>query len=129
MTKKRIIKDYDQLPEEVINQLKLTYPTGFSDNLIKFVNAKGEKVSALPFETEEIYYLIRMTVDEAIQIIEEDEDYDEFGNLDSEFKYSKDGDKIAKEVEEEFDSKDDEDDWENIPDDSYNDDDDEDDDD
>lgn len=85
MAKKRIVKDYEQLNEEVITQLKLNYPNGFSENLIKFVNSKGRTVSALPFETEEVYYLIRMTEDEAVQIIEADEDYDEFGNLESDF--------------------------------------------
>ncbi len=88
MSKKRIVKDYDQLPPEVIDRLKLEYPQGFSDHLIKFVNAKGKTVSALPFETEEIYYLVRMTEEEAIQIIEDDEDYDDLGNLDEDFKVS-----------------------------------------
>ena len=38
----------------------------------------------MPFETEDYYYLIRMTRSEAQQIIEEDEDYDEDGNLSEE---------------------------------------------
>ncbi|GAB4400493.1 MAG: hypothetical protein OHK0053_22180 [Microscillaceae bacterium] len=79
--KKRIVKDYDQLPDDVLMKLKMQYPNGFSEHLIKFTNAQGKKVSALPFETDTIYYLIRMTAEEAIQIIEDDEDYDEFGNL------------------------------------------------
>ncbi len=83
--KKRIVKDYDQLPESVLNDLKIKYPNGFSEHLIRFTNAQGKKVSALPFETEEIYYLVRMTEEEAIQIIEDDDDYDEFGNLSDEF--------------------------------------------
>ncbi len=83
--KKRIVKDYDQLPEAVLTELKLKYPNGFSEYLIRFTNAQGKKVSALPFETEEIYYLVRMTEEEAIQIIEDDEDYDEFGNLSDDF--------------------------------------------
>ncbi|NMM50524.1 hypothetical protein [Marinigracilibium pacificum] len=85
MEKKRIVKDYDKLPEEVINLVKLEYPYGFADNLVSFTNAKGERVSALPFDTDEIYYLIRMTKKEAVQIIEDDDDYDEFGNLSEEF--------------------------------------------
>ncbi len=83
--KKRIVKDYDQLPEAVLTELKLKYPNGFSEHLIRFTNAQGKKVSALPFETEDIYYLVRMTEEEAIQIIEDDEDYDEFGNLNDDF--------------------------------------------
>jgi hypothetical protein len=85
MEKKRIVKDYENLPEEVINKVKMTYPSGFAENLISFTNKEGKRVSALPFETEDIYYLIRMTVTEAHQIIEDDEDYDDAGTLRDDF--------------------------------------------
>ncbi len=85
MAKKRIVKDYDNLPEEVINQVKVEYPEGFAQNLISYSNSEGKIVSALPFETEEIYYLIRMTEEEAEKIIEEDSDYDDDGNLRDDF--------------------------------------------
>ncbi|MGD1895157.1 MAG: hypothetical protein ACFB15_31755 [Cyclobacteriaceae bacterium] len=85
MDKKRIVKDYDNLPEEIIEQVKAEYPYGYEENLITFVNREGKKVSALPFDTEDIYYLIRMTVLEARQIIEDDDDYDEDGTLRSDF--------------------------------------------
>ena len=81
MSKKRIVKDYENLPEEIISRVKMEYPHGFANNLVSFTNKEGKKVSALPFETEEVYYLIRMTVNEARQIVNEDEDYDEEGNL------------------------------------------------
>ncbi len=81
MNKPRIVKDYEKLPEDIIEQLKLEYPFGFSDNLISFVNKDGEKKLGLPFETEEYYYLIRMSVNKAISIIEDDDDYDDDGNL------------------------------------------------
>lgn len=81
MDKKRIVKDYEALPEEIVNRVKLEYPAGFADNLISYTNKEGKKVSALPFETEDIYYLIRMTIREAEQIIADDDDYDNDGNL------------------------------------------------
>ena len=81
MSKKRIVKDYENLPEEIISRVKMEYPHGFANNLVSFTNKEGKKVSALPFETEDVYYLIRMTMKEARQIINEDEDYDEAGNL------------------------------------------------
>jgi hypothetical protein len=84
-SKPRIAKDYEKLSEELINQIKLEYPYGFEDNLISYKDAKGNKISALPFETEEVYYLVRMTRAEAQQIIEEDEDYDDDGNLRDDF--------------------------------------------
>jgi hypothetical protein len=85
MNKKRIVKDYDALPEEINNRIKAEYPYGFEDNLVSFTNKEGNKVSALPYETEEVYYLIRMTVREARQIIEDDDDYDDDGNLRDDF--------------------------------------------
>jgi hypothetical protein len=80
-SKPRIVKDYDKLDSLVQEQIKLEYPYGFEDHLVKFTNAEGKRVSALPFETEEKYYLVRMTVEEAQAIIEDDDDYDEDGNL------------------------------------------------
>lgn len=79
--KKRIVKDYENLPEDILNRIKLQYPRGFAQHLISYTNMEGKKVSALPFDTEEIYYLVRMTIQEARQIIAEDDDYDASGNL------------------------------------------------
>ncbi|HPR60859.1 MAG TPA: hypothetical protein PLF35_07935 [Prolixibacteraceae bacterium] len=80
-SKPRIIKDYDKLPVDIQEQIKLEYPYGFSDNLITFTNKDGLIVSALPFETEDRYYMVRMTVSEAIKIVEDDEDFDADGTL------------------------------------------------
>ena len=81
MSKPRVVKDYDKLEESVQQQIKLHYPKGFEDHLVKFQNKEGHTVSALPFETDEKYYLIRMTILEAQEIIEDDEDYDDDGFL------------------------------------------------
>ncbi len=80
-SKPRIIKDYDKLDKRIQEQIKLTYPEGFSQYLITFLNKDGKYVSALPFETDEYYYLVRMTQDEADMIISADEDYDDAGML------------------------------------------------
>lgn len=81
MSKPRVVKDYEKLDESVQEQIKLSYPKGFEKNLIKFKNKEGRMVSALPFEAEDKYYLVRMTVAEAQEIIREDDDYDEYGRL------------------------------------------------
>jgi DNA-directed RNA polymerase subunit delta len=107
-TKKRIIKDYKQLPDEVREQLREKYPTGFSTHLIKFTNAKGEMVSALPFETDDIYYLVRMTVEQAIQIVDDEDDFDDLSNLDVNIKLDDEEEEIAKANREEENSDDDE---------------------
>lgn len=79
--KPRVVKDYDKLDVSIQEQIKLEYPFGFEENLVTFTNAEGKRVSALPFETADRYYLVRMTVAEAQAIIEDDDDYDEEGNL------------------------------------------------
>jgi hypothetical protein len=81
MSKPRLIKDYEKLPEEIKEQIKITYPHGYHKKLIEFKNKEGNRVSALPFETDEVYYMVRMTVEEAKSLIVEDEDYDEQGIL------------------------------------------------
>ncbi len=81
MTKPRVAKDYDKLDQEVAEQIKLFYPLGFAKHLITYKDKDGRSVSALPFETEEKYYLVRMTKTEAREIIEYDEDYDDDGEL------------------------------------------------
>lgn len=79
--KPRVIKDFEKLSTELQEQIKLVYPYGFSEDLITFTDKEGRLVSALPFETDEKYYLIRMTASEAQQIIEDDDDYDDDGML------------------------------------------------
>lgn len=81
MNKPRVIKNYEKLDDEVLQQVKLRYPEGFVDALIRFTDVDGKLNSALPFETEEKYYLIRMTKSEALIIIDDDDDYDDDGNL------------------------------------------------
>ena len=114
--KPRVIKDYEKLDEDIKEQIKLVYPSGFSQHLISFTNKDGLLVSALPFETDEKYYLVRMTTQEAIDIINDDDDYDDEGTLKDESreayedKYS-DLEYVAsiEEEEEEDDSYDDDD--------------------
>lgn len=102
VSKPRVIKDFERLDEEIQEQIKLEYPYGFEENLISFTNKEGKRVSALPFETEEKYYMVRMTVSEAQQIIEEDDDYDDEGNLreDIKLEYEEKHDDIDPEDEE-----------------------------
>ncbi|MEM6398068.1 MAG: hypothetical protein AAF741_17085 [Bacteroidota bacterium] len=81
MSKPRVVKDFDKLDTSIQEQIKLNYPIGFSRHLVKFKNAQGDMVSALPFETEEKYYLVRMSIEKAKAIIAADDDYDEDGRL------------------------------------------------
>ena len=79
--KPRIVKDYEKLDPQIQEQIKLVYPYGFSDNLVSYTDKEGMRRTALPFETDDKYYLIRMTASEAMQIIDEDDDFDSSGEL------------------------------------------------
>ncbi|MBE0650402.1 MAG: hypothetical protein IH595_06135 [Bacteroidales bacterium] len=79
--KPRIVKDFDKLDVEIQEQVKLAYPDGFFQHLVSYMDRDGNKVSALPFETTDKYYLTRMSKQTAIELIEEDDDYDSDGSL------------------------------------------------
>lgn len=86
INKPRVIKDYNKLDKELQQQIKLLYADGFADHLIHFFDKDGIKVTVLPFETEDRYYMLRMTENEAVAIVEDDDDFDEDGFLKSEVK-------------------------------------------
>ena len=84
--KPRVIKDYEKLDIAIQEQIKLAYADGFSEYLISYNNKDGVKVSALPFETDDTYYMIRMSKSQALSLISDDDDYDDDGNLKEEIK-------------------------------------------
>jgi hypothetical protein len=91
VNKPRIIKDYDKLDKALQEQIKLVYADGFANHLIHFFDKDGIKVSALPFETENHYYMLRMTKNEATRIVNEDDDYDDEGSLKHEVRQDYEG--------------------------------------
>lgn len=82
MGKKRIIKKYEQLGPDVLKLIKQTYPDGFEDNLITFQTPTGELALALPFETEDTSFLIKMPNN---SLPEDDDDYDSGNSSDGDF--------------------------------------------
>ncbi|MDA3818770.1 MAG: hypothetical protein PF486_15420 [Prolixibacteraceae bacterium] len=81
MQKPRIIKDFEKLDPQIQEQIKLVYPTGFFEHLISYTDKEGNERFALPFETDEKYYMVRMSIAEAKKIISNDADYDSNGIL------------------------------------------------
>jgi hypothetical protein len=79
--KPRLITSYEKISPEIQEQIKLTYPYGFSEELIHFNNKDGDRVSALRFETDDKIYLIKMSQSRAEEIIAADDDYDDEGVL------------------------------------------------
>jgi len=86
VNKLKVIQSYDKLSKELQREFKQMYANGYSEHLIEFTNAKGEIVSALPFETDDKYYLIKMS-HRKIQTVPDDIDQDiDESKLDEEFK-------------------------------------------
>lgn len=79
--KPRVLKAFEALDQEIQEQIKLAYPAGFQEHLIRFANKEGVYQSGLPFETSDKYYLVKMTSEEAEELIADDDDYDDDGNL------------------------------------------------
>lgn len=78
MSKKRVIKDFDKLPKEVQDAVHAEYPNGFTHKLINYPGPKGVKIQALPFDLQDVSYLIRLSILEArAPNSKEEEDYDE----------------------------------------------------
>jgi hypothetical protein len=73
--KKKVIKDYRNLPEEIREEIRLKYPQGFVNHMITFFDKDKHLVSALPHETEEISYLIKMP--SSLHLDEDDDESDE----------------------------------------------------
>ena len=60
--KPRVIKDYDNLTDQLKNQVLMSYPDGFSEHLISFTNRDGSNTYGILFEVEDKIYLIRLKV-------------------------------------------------------------------
>jgi hypothetical protein len=79
MEKKRVIVDYNTLPEDVLEIMANKYPYGYSNDIIKFPNSKGELISAVRVETDDTIFLVKVSKQlqqmvEDFEIDEDDED-------------------------------------------------------
>ncbi len=79
MAMKKVIVDYKNVPEEVLQMLAEKYPHGYNKAIVKFKNAKGEMVSAVPIETEEISYLVKVSTQ--LQSMVDNVDVDDFDDI------------------------------------------------
>jgi hypothetical protein len=58
--KKRVLKDFRNLPEEIREAIREKYPSGYMNDLITFTDKDKHIISALPYETEDVSYMIKM---------------------------------------------------------------------
>ena len=91
--KKRLVTSFNNLAPELQEAVKAAYPLGYTDYMMRIDKPNGDFFFAVPFETEEISYLVKIDVKiDDISNEEEDKDYydddlkgaDELANDDSE---------------------------------------------
>ena len=90
--KKRLVTSFNNLAPELQDAVKAAYPLGYTDYMMRIDKPNGDFFFAVPFETEEISYLVKIDVkiDDASHE-EDDKDYydddlkgaDELANDDS----------------------------------------------
>jgi hypothetical protein len=59
-SKKRVIKSFDALNEELRDLMRHQYPNGYEGSITRIVNAKKEPIFVFPLETDEATYLIKL---------------------------------------------------------------------
>ncbi|UZR95368.1 hypothetical protein [Chondrinema litorale] len=105
MDKKRLVVDYKTLPDHILKALADKYPDGYDEDIIKFKNAKGELVKAVPIETDEAYYLVKVSVQLA-EMVQDFDDEDDDDDFDDEISKSSNG-YNGEDSDDEFDDDDD----------------------
>ena len=74
-TKKRFVTSFNNLPLELQQEVKALYPKGFSEVMQRIDKPNGDFFYVVPFETEEISYLVKIDVkidDSADDALEDD---------------------------------------------------------
>lgn len=60
--KKRLVTSFNNLPLELQEEVKAAYPLGYTDFMMRIDKPNGDFFFAVPFETEEISYLVKIDV-------------------------------------------------------------------
>lgn len=97
VTKKRVIRDFDKLGKSFRKKVLKSFPNGFNRDSITYLSVQGKTVAAIPFETEDTFYLLRLpsatpTVRKTKTRFKED-DYDSWDDTETKVEsYEKDDD-------------------------------------
>lgn len=62
MAKKHIVTSFHNLPSELQEAVKEKYPLGFTDAMMRVDKPNGDFFYAVPFDTEEVAYLVKIDV-------------------------------------------------------------------
>lgn len=76
VVKRRSVVSFANLPEELQEEVKKLYPYGYNEAMMRIEKPNGEFFYAVPFETDEVSYLVKVAVkiDDHVDE-EEDKDY------------------------------------------------------
>ncbi|MFT7667117.1 MAG: hypothetical protein ACI9O8_001462 [Patiriisocius sp.] len=79
-SRKRVIIDFTKLTPDLLALLVKKYPEGYDDHhIIKFKNAKNQWIEAVHIDTEEVIYLVKVSIKLAVTMEKYDvDDYLEF---------------------------------------------------
>lgn len=80
--KKNLIISYKNLPDNLRELFKETYPDGYKDYLQKTIKPNGEPIFAVPLETDDIMYMVKFDVKIDTTLVDEDIDKDDFSEGD-----------------------------------------------
>lgn len=78
--KKKLIVSYKNLPDNIRELFKETYPEGYSDYIQKTVKPNGEPLFTVPLETDDTSYMIKFDMKIDTGLVEEDLDKDMYGD-------------------------------------------------
>lgn len=85
ISKKRVIKSLDNLPEDLRELIRDQYPSGYETSITRITNAKKEPIFVFPLETGDATYLIKVPATK-----NSDGEYDVESNPVSEFEKATD---------------------------------------
>jgi len=60
--KRRVVTSYEKLTPELLEALKNRYPHGYTDQMIRIDKPNGEFFYAVPLDTEDTSYLVKVNV-------------------------------------------------------------------
>ena len=71
--KKRLVASFNNLPLDLQEEVKVMYPNGFADAMMRVDKPNGDFFYAVPLETDEISYLVKIAV-KIDDVSDEDDD-------------------------------------------------------
>jgi len=101
MEKKKLVISYKNLSPEVLALVKLKYPYGYQNSVIKVTKPNGDFFHAITLDTEDASYLIKVNVKIDTKPKDEDDEKGFFSDSDA---IGTDDDTFPDDIEEEQDN-------------------------